>query len=112
VPTSGESKSSEQALLVHPDALGLPKEVYDSYDVATLEDRLEDAISREAAGEFDGNEFGPGEVVLLMYGPDAERLFKVVESVLRDYPLCRGARVRIRAGGPGSPEREFRLPSR
>ena len=109
-PAPGSQGPGDPAVLVHLDAVGLPEETYDAYDVGTLEDRLEEAISSAEAGEFDGNEFGPEEVVLFMYGPDAERLFTVVEPVLRDYPLCRGAKVRIRSGGPGSPERELRLP--
>lgn len=44
-----------------------------------------------------------------MYGPDSEKLFKAVEPVLRAYPLCKGARVVIRRGGPGAPERQVEL---
>ena len=52
---------------------------------------------------------GPTETTLFMYGPDAERLFAGVEATLRAYPLCRGARVVIRRGGPGAATREVRL---
>jgi hypothetical protein len=101
--------SNEQAVLVHLDGSGLPDHVYQDHDLATLEERLTDVIGRERLGEFDGNEIGPAEVTLFMYGPDAERLFAGIESVLRGYPLCQSARVVIRGGGPGAPEREVRI---
>ncbi len=107
--TGGRLTSPEQAVLIHLDAKGLPQRVYDEYDVVTLEDKLEEALSGRGVGEYDGNEFGEGEVVLYLYGADAERLFAVIEGTLRSYPLCRNARVVIRGGEPGAPQREFRL---
>lgn len=100
---------SEQAVLVHLDCRRLPEHIYEQYDLATIEDRLIKVIKREQLGEFDGNETGPDEATLYMYGPDAERLFAGIESILRDYPLCHGARVEIRRGAPGTPVREVRL---
>jgi hypothetical protein len=99
---------SEQAVIVHLDC-GLPEHVYQQYDLATIEDRLIKVIKREQLGELDGNEVGPDEATLYMYGPDAERLFAGIESTLREYPLCQGARVEIRRGAPGAPLREVRL---
>lgn len=100
---------SQQAVLVHLDGTGLPEHIYEQYDLATIEDRLIEVIERERLGEFDGNEIGPVEATLYMYGPDAERLFAGIESILREYPLCQGARVEIRCGGPGAPLREVCL---
>ena len=99
----------QQAVLVYLDGTGLPDEVYEECDLATIEDRLTEVIEREGLGEFDGNEIGPTEVTLFMYGPDAERLFAGIESTLRDYPLCQRARVVIREGEPGARERVLRL---
>lgn len=101
--------SSEQAVLVYLDGQSLSEEVYDQYDLATLEDRLTEAISQSAAGEFDGNEIGPSEVVLYMYGPDAETLYRAIEPILKAYPLCQRARIEIRPGPPGTPGREIQL---
>jgi hypothetical protein len=103
-------KPSEQAVLVYLEGTGLPDTVYEQYDVASLEDQLVEAIENAGVGEFDGNEFGPGEVTLFMYGPDAEALYRAVEPVLRAYPLCGGARVMVRPGGPEIAGREVRLP--
>jgi hypothetical protein len=106
----GRAKPSpDQAVLVHLDGTGLSDAVYEEYGLATLEDQLTEALTRKGTGEFDGNEIGPGETTLFMYGPDAEALLRTVEPVLRAYPLCRGARVIIRAGQPGAPERELKL---
>jgi len=35
-------------------------------------------------GEFDGNEFGEGECVWYMYGPDADALYRAVEGIIRE----------------------------
>ena len=104
------SKMKEEAVLVYLDATGLPDAVYEKYDLAGLEDLLVEAIEQAGVGEFDGNEFGPGEVTLFMYGSDAEALHRAVEPVLRTHPLCAGARVIIRPGGPETAGREGRLP--
>ncbi len=77
--------------------------------MATIEDRLTAVIERDGLGEFDGNEIEPGETTLFMYGPDAERLFAGIEQTLRGYPLCQGARVEIRRGGPGAEQGQIRL---
>lgn len=110
-PSAGDDPpdGGQQAVLVHLDNAGLPKQVYEECDRATIEDRLACTIAGGHLGEFDGNEVGPSETTLFMYGPDAERLFAGVEAILRGYPLCQGARVEIRRGGPGADVREVRL---
>ena len=55
-----------------------------------LEDELINAIELAEAGEFDGNEFGEGECVFYMYGPDADTLYMVIEVVLQEFPVARG----------------------
>jgi hypothetical protein len=108
-PHSDPPQAGEQAVLVHLDASGLPAETYENYDLSTLEDQLIEAIDRTQSGEYDGHEFGPGETVLYLYGPSAEALFSAIEASLRSYPLSHNARVVIRSGPPGSPEREVLL---
>jgi hypothetical protein len=102
-------KAADQAVLVHLNGTDLADEVYQQYDLAGIEDQLIQAIAAANVGEFDGNEIGPTGATLFMYGPDAERLFKVVEPVLRSYPLCQRGRVVIRHGGPGAVARELQL---
>ena len=104
-----QSEQSQQAVIVHLDGTGLPDHIYQEYDLATIEDRLIEVLERKRLGEFDGNEVGQGQATLFMYGPDAERLFDGIEQTLREYPLCQGARVEIRRGGPGAQQRELRL---
>ncbi|MET7364484.1 hypothetical protein ABZS61_01410 [Streptomyces sp. NPDC005566] len=58
------------------------------------------AVAAAGVGEVDGNEFGGGEVVIYAYGPDAEALFRVMESGLRMLPF-RPAHVVLRYGEPG-----------
>lgn len=99
----------EEAVLVYLDGTGLPDQIYQENDLSTLEDQLFEAIGAEQAGEFDGNEIGPDGTTLFAYGQDANRLFAAIEPVLRDYPLCRNARVVIRKGGPGAAQTEVRI---
>lgn len=98
----------EQAVIVHLPPTTLPRTRFDLAELEALEDRLTEAIANDLAGEFDGNEISQhdGSAVLYMYGPSAERLFVSVETVLRDHPFCRGARIEIRPGGPGVAARE------
>lgn len=73
-----------------------------------LEDRLETTILKAKVGELDGNEVavGGGDARIYMYGPDAGRLYKVIESVLKSTPFMRGAKAQLRYGPPGVGARE------
>jgi hypothetical protein len=102
----------EQAVIVHyklsDDDYGVPEE---REAVFRLEDRLESLIERHQVGELDGNEFGAGEAVLYCYGPDADRLFAVLEEELRLF-AARPAYATLRYGGaadPGATERRVDL---
>lgn len=86
------------AVLIELDGIHLPESVYRDCDIATLENRLEEVLETGERGELDGHETGPENTTLFLYGADAEALFRAVEPVLQDYPLCRGARVTIRQG--------------
>jgi hypothetical protein len=98
--------AGNEAVIVYLSGSGLPKQVYEQYDISTLEDRLTQAIQADGLGTYDGNERGPSETVLYMYGPDSEKLFAVIRPVLEGYPLVETARVLVRKGGPGSGQRE------
>ena len=50
----------------------------------SLEPKLEAALKASGVGLFDGNEFGDGECVWYMYGPDADALFREAEPVIRE----------------------------
>ena len=73
-------------------------------------DRLEEIIVEAGVGEFDGDEFGEGDCILYMYGPDADALFSAVESVLRVSPHAKGGYVIKRYGEASDPAaREIRV---
>lgn len=61
-----DSPKVEQAVIVQLDAVSLPQEIYDKYDLSTLEDSLIDALGE--IGEYDGNEIGGGHVKIFIYG--------------------------------------------
>lgn len=62
-------------------------------------DKLDAALVAARVGEYDGDEFGEGECVLFMYGPDADAIYKAVEPVLREAPFLQGATVELFAPG-------------
>jgi hypothetical protein len=74
----------EQAVIVH---LKLGDDGFGSSDeresIGALQDELASAINRAEAGEFDGDEFGEGECLLFMYGPDADSLFETIKPILK-----------------------------
>ncbi|MEU9146549.1 hypothetical protein [Streptomyces sp. NPDC048349] len=63
---------------------------------------LSEAIEQADVGEFDGNEYGDGEVVLYAYGSDANALFAVMAPILKDLPF-RPAHVVLRYGSVDDP---------
>jgi hypothetical protein len=71
-----------------------------------LEQEIAAAVERTRVGEEDGNEIGEGEFIIFCYGPNGDRLFAVIEPILRKSVHAKGARVVIRYGEPGSRQRE------
>ena len=65
--------------------------------IRQAEEQLTKAIDQAGVGEFDGNEFGGGQVGLYAYGPDADALYAVMAPVLRSLPF-RPAHVILRYG--------------
>lgn len=104
-----EPKTTQQAVLIHLDGLGLSSEIYEKYDLSTLEDQLSEVLEPEGIGEVDGNEIGPEETIIFLYGADAEKIFTEIQPVLRSYPLCQNAKVEIRHGAPGAHYREVTI---
>ena len=93
----------EHAVIVHFS--------YGSTDLSALfdlEEKIEAAIEKAEAGEFDGNEVATdgSDGYLYMYGPNADTLFGAIEPVLKDSEFMKGAKVKLRYGPPedGVPE--------
>ncbi|MGP4085112.1 hypothetical protein [Streptomyces sp. KR55] len=97
-PIAPDNRDEEHAVIGHfrlaaggfGDA-GQRERVYEAEEVMAA------AVEEAGVGEVDGNEFGEGEAVLYAYGPDADALFKVMESTLRSLPF-RPAHVVLRRG--------------
>src|SRR5688572_20603010 len=109
-PSAEMSMSSDHALIVHFE--------YGSTDLSrlfALEELIEQALARDSAGEFDGNEVAVdgSDGFLYMYGPDADRMLAAVRPVLEGADFMRGARVTLRYGPPedGVREREVVIPA-
>jgi hypothetical protein len=95
---------ADQAVIAHvklsDTGFGTPAE---RQQLMSFEPRLEAAIKAAAAGIFDGDEFGGGECVWYMYGPDADALFRAVEPIIREAATRPGSFVVKRRGAPGDP---------
>ena len=100
--TPTPSLVEEQAVLIH-----FANE--DLEGSTPLQLALDELLTDSEVGMFDGNEVGNGTLVLYLYGPDAELLFRHIEPVLRADEFCRGAKAVIRWGGPNAPQRDVVL---
>jgi hypothetical protein len=77
-------------------------EAHERDAVHALTGRLAVVIESAGVGEFDGDEFGGGEVTLYAYGPDASRLFGTMEPYLRAFS-ARPAHAVLRFGEADNP---------
>lgn len=71
--------------------------------IMELEQALQGAIEASETGEFDGDEFGGGECLLYLYGPDADALFAAIEPVLVRSPIAARGHAMKRYGDAGDP---------
>ena len=72
----------------------------------SFEPRIDETLRQSGAGVFDGNEFGDGECVWYMYGPDADAVFAAVEEIVREARPRDGSFVIKRRGPPGQATEE------
>jgi len=101
-----ENDSGQQnALLVYlklsDDSFGTQEESWAIYE---LEDKLESALEKAGAGEFDGHEFGEGFCTLYMYGSNADRMYDVAIKKVRRFRPLPGSYLNKQFGEPGDPE--------
>lgn len=93
----------EHAVIAHyrlaDDGLGEPSQ---REAVRQAQSLLTEAIEQGDVGEFDGHEYGGGEVVLYAYGPDTDALFALMAPILNDLPF-RPAHVVLRYGSVDDP---------
>lgn len=85
-PTSADVTAEHTIAIRVSPAAGPSGTATDMASIATLEDRLIEAITHARAGEFDGNEFTGSDVYFYAYGPDGDRLLEAVRGPLRDFP--------------------------
>lgn len=95
----------EHAVIVH---LRLDDDGFGSDEkresINELTDAIADAIEEAESGEFDGNEFGEGECVLFMYGPDADSLFETIKPILKKSPHAKDGFAIKRYGDAADPK--------
>jgi hypothetical protein len=101
--SSRDAAVGEHAVLVH--ITSLPADA----GLDEIEDPLIEAIEQAGVGEFDGNEVGPDDAVLYMYGPDGDALWATVEPVLRAAPLGEGSYAIVRYGEQGAQEKRIEI---
>ena len=103
---------AEEAVVIILDDVGSKNERELNCNTSTLEDMLMERLESDGTGVLDGSESGPAGTTIFLYGADCEKMFTSVEPVLKSYSLCRNGKVVIRRGGPGSEQREIRLPAK
>jgi hypothetical protein len=68
---------------------------------------LDDVLKAQGTGYYGGKVVIPETTTLMLYGTDAEEIFRTVEPLLRDEPICGGAKITVRQSGQ---HREVLLP--
>lgn len=75
-----------------------------------LQERMMEVLAEAGVGELDGDLWGEGECVLYLYGPDADRLYTVIEPLLKACPQASGGYAIKQYGDPVDPDvREERV---
>jgi hypothetical protein len=97
----------EHSILIYLKGEGLDEAVYRSCDTVTLDGLLTKAMG--AHGVVSSIESRSTETILFLYGADSEKMFSLIDPVLNSYPLCKSAKVVLRTGPSGSPEREITI---
>jgi len=105
---SAVKAQSEGAVLVELPFGSRPVRPDGRKNTTLLARRLSEEVQPREVGYSGGWVAIPENTALFFYGPDAEALYRVLESTLMVEPLCSGARVVIRQG---SRHREVVLPS-
>jgi topoisomerase-like DNA binding C4 zinc finger protein len=105
-PQSPAGRTPEHAVIVHF--------LYGYTDLGalfSLEEQLRTAISAAGVGEYDGNEVAMdgSDGRLYMYGPDADKLFDIVEPILRAAPFLMGATATKRYGAAQAGAKEVNV---
>jgi hypothetical protein len=77
-PTTSAEPKPEQAILIYLQGSDLEPSVYEECDTSTLEDLLIDALG--TSGEVDGNETGPTETTIFLYGENSEAMFLLISQ--------------------------------
>ena len=102
--------ADEQAVIVNirltSGDMGNPEE---RKRIAALEEQLAAAIKKAGAGDFDGDEFGNGFCTIYMYSPSADRLFIVVQPVLKKFRAPTGSYLIKRYGKPGAKQERVEI---
>ena len=103
----------QHAVLIH---IPLSNDSFGTYEeqaaLSQLEDQLQKAIETEGREEFDGDEYGGGLCKLYCYGPDADKLLKVIEPIVLHWGPPPGSYTIARYGDardPNSVERRIEL---
>ena len=101
--------STEQAVLIH---IPLSDDAFDSEEIDylfALEETIASRIDESGIGEYDGNEIGGGELVIFLYGQDADALADLAMSVLDTHRLPAGSYLVKRYGQSGAAETRIEL---
>lgn len=95
--------SQEQALLLRL-RLAESQAGDETPAIVALEESIESALREHRAGEFEGHDLRDGVWTLYLYGPDAERIFRSVEAVVRGARLDPSSHAIMRFGERGARE--------
>ena len=75
------------------------------YAIETMLAKMDRFIKKNNAGEVKESNFvGGGQHIIYIIGPDADRIYSIVEPILKEFPVTRSAVITKRYGDISNPD--------
>lgn len=84
-----------ESIRIELNGTDLPDEVYEEYDLAGLDEILEEIDEDEAHFTLGESHYEEEVVVYVIECVSAKAAWRMLEQAIRDYPLCRSANVTL-----------------
>ena len=94
---AGENLEADfnESICIELNGTDLPDEVYEEYDLAGLDEILEEIDEDEAYFMLGESHYEEDVVVYVIECVSAKAAWRMLEQAIRDYPLCRSANVTL-----------------
>jgi hypothetical protein len=99
-----------ECLGIYLDGVGLPNDVYANLDFSAVLEQLHLELKTASAGEPRGIRQGNEETGVFVFGPSADKIYSVVQSLPAKIPIFQNARIVFKRKDQSKQPKEIRLP--